>query len=138
MVDVGTKRSQTWIVAGEHLASAFGSGLVNVLATPVLVGFCEECARMMIDPALPPGQKTVGTSIALEHIAATPAGMPVTVTAELVAVDRRRLSFRIEAYDEVELVGRATHERFIIEEARFAAAVAAKRERPRSPESASP
>jgi fluoroacetyl-CoA thioesterase len=128
MVDVGTKRSQTWLVGDEHLASAFGSGLVDVLATPVLVGFCEDCARMMIDPALLAGQKTVGMSIALEHVAPTPPGMRVTVTAELIEIDRRRLSFRLEAHDEVELVGRGTHERFIIDEVRFAATVDAKRQ----------
>ena len=128
MVNVGSKRSQTWLVGKEHLASAFGSGLVDVLATPVLVGFCEDCARTMVDPTLPVGQKTVGTSISLEHVAATPPGMHVTVTAELVEVDRRRLSFRIEAHDEVELVGRGTHDRFVIDEARFAASIEAKRE----------
>ncbi len=128
MVDVGARRSQTWVVDKAHLASAFGSGLVDVLATPVLVGFCEECARGLIDPTLPPGQKTVGTIISLEHLAATPPGMHVTVTAELVSVDRRRLSFRFEARDDVELVGRGTHERFIIDQERFAATVEAKRQ----------
>jgi predicted thioesterase len=128
MVEVGTRRSQTWLVGKEHLASAFGSGLVDVLATPVLVGFCEDCARTMVDPQLPAGQKTVGTSVSLEHVAATPLGMRVTVTAELLDIDRRRLSFRIEAHDEVELVGRGTHERFIIDEARFLTAIDAKRE----------
>lgn len=128
MVDVGTKRTQTWVVGREHLASAFGSGLVDVLATPVLVGFCEECARGMIDPDLPSGQKTVGTKITLEHVAATPPGMRVRVTAELVAVDRRRLSFRFEVHDEVELVGRGTHDRFIIDHERFTATVEAKRQ----------
>ncbi len=128
MVEFGTKRSQSWTVSSQHLASAFGSGLVDVLATPVLVGFCEECARQMIDPTLPPGQKTVGTAISLEHLAATPPGMKVTVTAELIAVDRRRLSFRFEAHDEVELVGRGTHERFIIDQERFGATVEAKRQ----------
>jgi fluoroacetyl-CoA thioesterase len=132
MVDVGTKRTQSWIVGKEHLASAFGSGLVDVLATPVLVGFCEECARTMIDPTLPSGQKTVGTAIAVEHVAATPPGMRVTVIAELVEIDRRRLSFRIEARDEVELVARGTHDRFVIDEARFAAGIAAKQSAPRN------
>jgi predicted thioesterase len=131
MVEVGTKRSQTWIVAREHLASAFGSGLVDVLATPVLVGFCEECARTMVDPTLPSGQKTVGIAIAIEHIAATPLEMCVTVVAELVEIDRRRLSFRIEARDEIELVARGTHDRFVIDEARFAAGIAAKQSAPR-------
>ena len=119
MIEIGTTNEMTWTVGREHLASAFGSGLVDVLATPVLVGFCEECARTMVDPHLPSGQKTVGTSIRLDHLAATPPGMRVTVTAKLAEIDRRRLRFEIEAQDEVELVGRATHERFIIDSDRF-------------------
>lgn len=119
MIEVGTTNEMTWTVEREHLASAFGSGLVEVLATPVLVGFCEECARTMVDRLLPPGRKTVGTSIRLDHLAATPLGMRVTVTATLVEIDRRRLRFEIEARDEVEPVGRATHERFVIDSDRF-------------------
>jgi fluoroacetyl-CoA thioesterase len=118
-------------VGKEHLASAFGSGLVDALATPVLVGFCEECARTMVDPTLPSGQKTVGVAVAIEHVAATPLGMRVTVVTELVNIDRRRLSFRFEARDEVELVARGTHDRFIIDEARFVAGIAAKQTTPR-------
>ena len=119
MIDVGTTNEMTWTVALEHLASAFGSGLVDALATPVLVGFCEECARTMVDPHLTSGQKTVGTSIRLDHLAATPLGMCVSVTAKLIDIDRRRLRFEIEARDEIEPVGRATHERFIIDSDRF-------------------
>ena len=116
----------TWTVAREHLASAFGSGLVDVLATPVLVGFCEEAARTLVDSALDAGQKTVGTRISLDHLAATPLGMAVTVTATLVEVDRRKLRFEIEVRDAVELVGRATHERFVIDAARFEERIAEK------------
>ncbi len=130
---VGTKREQTWLVSEKHLASAFGSGLVDVLATPVLVAFFEECCRMIIDPTLPAGQKTVGTALSIEHVAATPPGMHVTVRAQLVEVDRRRLSFQIEAHDDSEVVARGTHDRFVIDEARFAAAIEAKREAARGP-----
>jgi len=119
MIEIGTTNEMTWTVKREHLASAFGSGLVEVLATPVLVGFCEECARTMVDPHLPAGRKTVGTSIRLDHLAATPLGMRLTVTATLVEIDRRRLRFEIDARDEVEPVGRATHERFVIDSDRF-------------------
>ena len=126
MIDVGSRREQAWIVERNHLASAFGSGLVDVLATPVLVGFCEECARRLVDPALAPGQSTVGASIALEHVAATPPGMTVTVHAELTGVDGRRLTFQIEARDDIEVVGRATHVRYVIDTARFEARVAQK------------
>ena len=122
MIEVGATNEMTWTVEREHLASALGSGLVDVLATPVLVGFCEECARTMVDPHLPPSQKTVGTSIRLDHLAATPLGMRVTVTATLVGIDGKRLRFEIDARDEVEPVGRATHERFVIDSDRVRAA----------------
>jgi fluoroacetyl-CoA thioesterase len=133
MIEVGTTNEMTWTVEREHLASAFGSGLVDVLATPVLVGFCEECARTMVDPHLPPGRKTVGTSIRLDHLAATPLGIRVTVTATLIEIDRRRLRFEIDARDEVEPVGRATHERFVIDADRFD-----KRIREKTKEASSP
>jgi len=119
VIKPGLINEKTWLVKKEHLASAFGSGLVDVLATPVLVGFCEECARLMVEPLLKEGQKTVGMSINLHHLAATPPGMHVTVRAELVEVDKRRLSFRIVVWDEQERVSEAEHERFIIDADRF-------------------
>lgn len=119
MFQAGQTRERTWTIGREHLASAFGSGLVDVLATPVLVGFCEECARSVIDPFLPAGQRSVGTAISLEHVAATPLGLTVTVRAELTSVDGRRFSFRIEARDPVETVARGTHDRFVIDSDRF-------------------
>jgi predicted thioesterase len=126
MIEPGLSSEKTWIVRPEHLASRYGSGLVDVLATPVLVGFCEECCRQTVEPLLGKGEKTVGTSISLRHHAATPAGMRVSVRASLEAVDRRRLSFRVEAWDEVEKVAEAEHERFIIDSDRFLRRIAEK------------
>ena len=99
----------------------------EVLATPVLVGRGEEGARLMGEPLLADGQKTVGTVVNLRHMAATPVGMQVTVHAELVGIDDKRLRFRIEAWDEVERVAKAEHERFIIDAERFARRIAEKR-----------
>ena len=113
-------------VEERHLAHQWGSGLAPVLATPVLVAFCEECARLAVDPLLPTGQQTVGTWISLRHLAATPPGMQVTVRAELKEVEGRRLRFHVEAWDEIEQVGEAEHERFIIDVERFQQRVAAK------------
>lgn len=126
MYDVGTTFEKTWIVEKSHLASAFGSGLVDVLATPVLVGFCEETCRMMIDPHLPPGQITVGTMVSLKHTAATPPGLTVKIVARLIGSDGRRLSFDVTCEDDVESIAQATHERAIIDTARFEAGVADK------------
>jgi len=119
MIEPGITGERVWTVNGDHLASQFGSGLVDALATPVLVGFCEECARTLVEGQLAEGERTVGTSVTLDHLAATPPGMNVTVCATLVAVDGRRLSFEVTARDEIEDIGRGTHERFIIDAARF-------------------
>ena len=127
--EVGQTMMMTWVVKSEHLASAFGSGLADVLATPVLVGFCEECARSMIDPYLEPGRQTVGTAVHLDHMAATPLGMTVTIEATLVEIDRRRRRFEIEAKDEIETIARCVHERFVIDAAAFAERVQEKAKR---------
>ncbi len=126
MYKIGTTNEMTWIVSKEHLASAFGSGLVDALATPVLVGFCEEASRTMVEPHLSEGQKTVGTAVSLTHTAATPLGMKVTVRATLTAIDGRKLTFEVECEDELESIGRCSHTRFIIDSARFEAGIADK------------
>lgn len=126
MYEIGSTNEMTWIVSKEHLASAFGSGLVDVLATPVLVGFCEETSQTMIDAHLPEGQKTVGTAVSLTHTAATPLGMKVTVRATLTAIAGRKLTFEVECEDEIEFIGRCSHTRFIIDSARFEAGIADK------------
>ncbi|MEA1871255.1 MAG: thioesterase, partial [Candidatus Bipolaricaulota bacterium] len=87
------------------------------------------CARLMVEPLLADGQKTVGTVVNLRHMAATPVGMQVTVHAELAEIDDRRLRFRIEAWDEVERIAEAEHERFIIDAERFARRITEKREK---------
>ncbi len=126
MYEVGSTNEMTWVVCREHLASAFGSGLVDALATPVLVGLCEEASRTMVEPHLPEGQKTVGTAVSLTHTAATPLGMKVTVRATLTAIEGRKLTFEVECGDEIEPIGRCSHTRFIIDSARFEAGVAEK------------
>ena len=126
MIEPGRTHERTWIVGEDHLASRYGSGLVDVLATPVLVAFCEETARQAVEPCLPEGRKTVGTSIDLTHTAPTPAGMRVTVVARLTEVSGRRLRFEVEAHDEVEPIGHGRHDRFIIDADRFEARIAEK------------
>ena len=126
MYKVGSTNEMTWIVAKEQLASAFGSGLVDVLATPVLVGLCEEVSRNIVDPHLPKNQNTVGTAVSLAHTAATPQGMKVTIRATLTAIEGRKLTFEVECEDEIESIGHCTHTRFIIDSARFEAGIADK------------
>ena len=113
-------------VTDAETASRWGSGLVPVFSTPALVGLMEAAAVQALRASLPPGQTTVGGHIDVHHLAATPVGMKVRARAELTDVDGRKLTFKIEAWDEVETIGRADHERFIIDEAKFLARTQAK------------
>ena len=90
-----------------------------MLATPMLVALLEGAAKDSVQPSLPEGWTTVGTRVDIRHLAATPVGMKVTARAILTEVDRRRLVFTVEAYDEREKVGEGLHERFIINTERF-------------------
>ena len=107
-------------------ASNFGSGGVDVFATPVMIGLMEEAACNAVHPALPAGQSTVGTMVNIRHLAATPVGMQVRGEALLTEIDGRRLVFQITAYDEREKIGEGEHERFIIDLDKFLQRVGAK------------
>ena len=122
-IEPGLTNETTRPVAQRDLASKWGSGLAAVLATPVLVAFCEECARLAVDPLLPAGKQTVGTWISLRHLAATPPGLTVNVEVRLEEVDGRRLVFSIVADDGIDKISQGTHERFIIDAAKFNAKV---------------
>lgn len=106
-------------VADADSASRWGSGLVPVFSTPALVGLMESVAVKALSGNLSTGQTTVGARIDVRHLAATPVGMQVRARAELTAVEGRKLVFKIQAWDEVELIGEATHERFVVDKARF-------------------
>ncbi len=106
-------------VTDADTASRWGSGLVPVFSTPALVGLMESAAVKALSGYLSPGQTTVGGHIDVSHLAATPVGMQVRARAELTAVEGRKLVFKIQAWDEVELIGEAAHERFVVDEARF-------------------
>ncbi len=108
-------------------ASHWGSGGLPVLSTPSLVGIMESAAVIALRGHLPLGQATVGGHIDVRHLAATPVGMKVRARAELTAVEGRKLTFKIQAWDEVELIGEAVHDRFVIDEAKFLAKVEGKR-----------
>jgi fluoroacetyl-CoA thioesterase len=98
----------------------------NVYATRAMVGHFEEVCAEMVLPYLGEGEQTVGIGMKFSHIAATPIGMRVRFNAKLVEVDGRKLSFEVEGFDEVEKIGKATHERFIINAEKFNSKIAEK------------
>jgi fluoroacetyl-CoA thioesterase len=125
-VGVGQVGSLEQVVGPEHAADRFENTGVTVLATPVLCHWFETAAVLAIAPQLEPGEATVGTRLTIEHLKATPLGMRVRVESRVVAVEGRRVPFDAQAVDEVELVARGSHERFVVDLARFLAAVEAK------------
>ena len=128
-LEPGLKFSVNYTVTDKDTAAAYGSGGLDVLATPKLVALMENAALNCVKPHLDEGTDTVGTHLDVAHLAATPVGMNVRAEAELIEVDRRRLVFSVKAYDEVELVGEGTHERFIVNVEKFTAKCQSKLEK---------
>ena len=115
----GLSGSAELVVGEEHTAPRIGSGRIRVLATPVMINLIEAAALAAIEHRLPAGSQSLGTHLDVHHIAATPVGMRVYASAQVVAVDGRKIRFRVEARDEKERIGHGTHERVVVEVARF-------------------
>ena len=125
-MNTGIKGLKEITVTKELTAISLGSGDLEVYATPAMIALMEETASESVKPGLEVGQGSVGTCIAIKHLAATPIGMRVRCESELVEVDGRRLVFNITAYDEKEKIGEGTHERFIISNDKFQSKVNSK------------
>lgn len=116
---LGLKGTTEMLVGEEHTAPRVGSGRIHVLATPVMLNLIEAAALACAEHLLPPGHQSLGTHLDVRHIAATPVGMRVYASAELVKIEGRTLSFRVEARDEFELIGDGVHERVVVNVERF-------------------
>ena len=121
MLTTGIKNKRESLATKENSAENLGSGNVPVYATIMMIGLMELTCLESVLPYLEPGQDTVGTHVNVSHSKATPVGMKVWCESELIEIDRRRLVFRVAAYDEAGLIGEGTHERFIIDKERFIA-----------------
>ena len=115
----GMTGSAEIVVGPEHTAPFVGSGRIAVLATPVMINVIEAAALAAIEHLLPAGHQSLGIRLDISHTAATPVGLRVTATAEVVRLEGRTVSFRVEAHDEVEPIGGGSHERVVVSVARF-------------------
>ena len=125
-LEPGLTHATARVVAAADTAQHIGSGSIAVLGTPIMILWMEETALAAAQPWLEEGQTTVGTRVDVQHLAATPLGGRVRVQAELMEVKGRRLVWRVTAEDEHERVGEGSHERYIIDVARFKEKLAAK------------
>ena len=126
---IGLKGQAETTVNEQNTAAAMGSGLLPVFATPAMLALMENAAATSVQPYLGEGEGTVGTRLEVSHLAATPIGLAVRAESELVAVDRRKLTFTVRAWGGEELIGEGTHQRFVIDNARFLEKALAKREK---------
>ena len=127
-IPVGAKGAFTLVIQPDHLANRFkDAALPPVLATPVMIMIMENAALNAIKPYLEAGASAVGTAVDIRHLAPTPAGATVTGRAEVTGVDGRRVSFAVQASDERETIGTGTHERMVVNLARLARRLEAKR-----------
>ena len=120
-------RSET-VVTEHNTANAVGSGLVPVFATPYMIALMENAAVNALTPYMKENQGTVGTRLDVSHDSATPIGMKVWAEAEVTAVDGKALTFAVTAYDEAGVIGKGTHNRFVITVDRFLAKAEKKKE----------
>ena len=125
-IEIGRRGRAEAVVTPENTAQAAGSGLVPVFATPWMVALMENAAVQAVQSALAPGEGTVGTRLDVTHDAATPVGMKVWAEAEVTAVEGRKLTFAVSAFDEAGKIGGGTHERFVIQTDKFLARAQAK------------
>jgi fluoroacetyl-CoA thioesterase len=125
-IPLGAKREERLLVTSEVAINFLGVEEARVLSTPHLIGYLEKTARDLIKEYQQEGWDSVGTHVDVRHLAATPIGMAVRFQAEVIAADEHRVTCRVEAFDEREKVAEGTHERFLVDVARFADRVQAK------------
>ena len=127
-IEVGIKGRAETVVVQENTAAAVGSGLVPVFATPYMIALMENAAVNALTPYMEENQGSVGTHLDVSHDAATPIGMKVWAEAEVTAVDGKAVTFAVTAYDEAGVIGKGTHNRFVITVDRFLAKAEKKKE----------
>ena len=120
-ITIGLKGRSETVVTEHNTADAVGSGLVPVLATPYMIALMENAASTSLLPYLAADEGTVGTHLDVAHTSATPIGMKVWADAVVTAVDGKKITFEVSAFDEAGEIGRGTHERFIIRPEKFLA-----------------
>ncbi len=118
-IEVGVIGSMEIVVSKELTAVKYGSGLIEVFATPAMISIMESTAHTSVQKYLPDGFITLGIEVNIKHLKATPVGMKVNCESKLINVDGRKLTFEVNAYDEKGLIGTGLHVRFIVETKKF-------------------
>ena len=116
---VGLEGTRKFIVHEEDTAKFLGSGDVSVLSTPSMIAMMENTARLLVEDFLPEGYTTVGIHVDVRHLKAAPIGAEIVVKAKLIEIDRKKLTFTVEAYWNDKKIGEGIHERYIVKRDEF-------------------
>lgn len=118
-ITIGLTNEKSVAVTIENTAISMGSGTLRVFATPAMIALCEGCCAETVEDLLGEGMTSVGTKVDIEHLAASPISASILCKSRIVAVDGRRLDFEVEVYDNVGLIGKGKHTRFIVDAEKF-------------------
>jgi len=118
-IQAGIKGEQKLIVSEKDTASQYGSGLIDVFATPAMIGLMESTAQQSVMAFLPDNHITLGTEVNIKHLKATPVGKEVSCFSELISVEGRQLVFKLSAYDDKGEIGNGFHTRVIVDKTKF-------------------
>ncbi|MDR0643934.1 MAG: thioesterase family protein [Treponema sp.] len=118
---IGDVGEAVTFVTPDKLAKVWGSGALEVFATPSMIGYMEKACVMAIEQGLESGFSTVGSAVNVKHLAPSVIGKTIHTRGELIEIDGRRMVFKVSAWDESGLIGEGTHERFIVNNEKFLA-----------------
>ena len=117
----GLRHSVELVVEHKDTAAVYGSGALEVFATPAMIALMEKTCLMGVCDKIGDGNTTVGIAVNIKHLKASPVGATIRCEAELTEVDRRRLVFKVQCFEGENLIGEGIHERFVVESAKFMA-----------------
>ena len=117
----GLRHCEELVVEHKDTAAVYGSGALEVFATPAMIALMEKTCLMSVYDKIGEGNTTVGIAVNIKHLKASPVGATIRCEAELIEVDRRRLVFKVQCFEGDTLIGEGIHERFVVESAKFMA-----------------
>ena len=117
----GLRHCEELVVEHKDTAAVYGSGALEVFATPAMIALMEKTCLMSVCDKIGEGNTTVGIAVNIKHLKASPVGATIRCEAELIEVDRRRLVFKVQCFEGENLTGEGIHERFVVESAKFMA-----------------
>ena len=115
----GLHNSVTLVVEHKDTAAVYGSGALEVFATPAMIALMEKTCLESVADKIGEGNTTVGIAVNIKHLKASPVGSTIRCEAEITEVDRRRLVFEVKCFEDETLVGEGIHERFVVDSQKF-------------------